>query len=325
MDRPIPWEKIQFYLKNFPAQFDSDFVNWLESNPDNQNLWNELIDIYAVTGEIPNSFNPNTTNAWDAIERRAFKPSKTIQFHKYFLRIAASVLMVLLGASAMWMTQFYNIDRVNYTEVYSPYGHKTMIVLPDSSTVWLNGDSKIRYKSDFKNSRNVELTGEALFSVTKDKNHLFRVKSENLHVEVYGTKFNFKDYKNDDNAEVALLTGSLGVFKGKNLLHKLEPGEVITYMPEIAKYKVFYQDIKQITSWSEDELVINNQSFEDVVKYLERWYGVKINFVNNGMMTEKLSFKLKTESLSELLSIINRITPIQYSINGKEVTINKNS
>lgn len=324
MDRPIPWEKIQFNLKNSPSQFDSDFIDWLESNPENQNLWNELTDIYAVTGEIPNSFNPNKTNAWDAIERRAFKPTNTIRFQKYFLRIAASLLLILLGASTMWITKFYNNDT-NYTEVYSPYGHKTMITLPDSSKVWLNGDSKIRYESDFKNSRNVELTGEALFSVAKDKNHLFTVKSKNLRVEVYGTKFNFKDYKNDNNAEVALLKGSLGVFKGQSLLQQLEPGEVITYMPEISKYKVFYEDMKQITSWCEDELVINNQSFEDVVKYLERWYGVNINFVNNGKMTEKLSFKVKTESLNELLSIINLITPIQYHINGKKVTINKNS
>ena len=324
MDTPTPWEKIQFYLKNPQESFDKDFNDWLNSNKENKVLWDELVNVYAVSNEIPTSFVPNKKNAWNAIEKRVSNQSKKILLQKYLLRIAASFLIFFLGASAVWVTQHLINASKNYTEVYSPYGHKTMIVLPDNSKVWLNGDSRIRYVSDFKNSRNVELSGEALFYVTKDKNHMFTVNSKNIRVEVYGTKFNFKSYQNDDNVEVALIKGSLGVFKENDLLHQLEPGEVIQYMPEILKYRVFYGNISQITSWKKGELVINNQPFEEVVKYLERWYGVKINLLNNSEMTEKLSFKVKTESLNELLSIIDRITPIQYDINGKEITIIKN-
>jgi ferric-dicitrate binding protein FerR (iron transport regulator) len=81
--------------------------------------------------------------------------------------------------------------------------------------------------------------------------------------------------------------------------------------------------MNQITSWKADELVIENETFENVTKYLERWYGVEITLDEKLKNTVKLSFKVKTESLTELLSIIDHITPIKYEINGKQVKIMK--
>lgn len=76
-----------------------------------------------------------------------------------------------------------------------------------------------------------------------------------------------------------------------------------------------------ITSWSGDELVIDNASFESMVKYLERWYGVEIEVVGTKKITQKISFKLKTESLNELLPVLARIVPMDYDVDGKKVTL----
>jgi len=62
-------------------------------------------------------------------------------------------------------------------------------------------------------------------------------------------------------------------------------------------------------------------AIDEVFKYLERWYGVQIESADNFRSGQKLSFKVKSESLRELLSIINRITPIQYTIDGQKVKI----
>ena len=52
------------------------------------------------------------------------------------------------------------------------------IMLPDGSKVWLNSNTHIKYPSEFaQDRREVELNGEAYFSVERDPNRKFIVHS----------------------------------------------------------------------------------------------------------------------------------------------------
>ncbi|HKJ40996.1 MAG TPA: FecR family protein [Sunxiuqinia sp.] len=322
MKQAIPWEKIQYYLRHDDEAWDDDFVSWLNEHEENKQLWEETKLTYSITGSLPEAFEPNEKNAWQKVENRISTQSKKINSNQFFLRIAASLLLILLGASASWL--IINQKSTNtFTEVYSPYGHKTMVILPDSSRVWLNGNTHLRYNTNFANARGVELTGEALFKVTKDKKHVFTVRSSNVKVEVYGTQFNVKHYPDDQQTEVALLEGSVGLFAHNKLLTKMTPGQVAEYDNNKNKVKVSQQDIAPIVSWSTDELDIVNKSFDEVLKYLERWYGVDIMTSKNLHVSHRLTFKVKTESLKEVLTIMTRVVPFQYKIDGKEVLITK--
>ena len=57
-----------------------------------------------------------------------------------------------------------------------------------------------------------------------------------------------------------------------------------------------------------------------MVKKLERWYGVHIHVVN-APPEQTYRMTVKTETLTELLGLINKLTPIEYEINGEEVTV----
>jgi hypothetical protein len=70
-------------------------------------------------------------------------------------------------------------------------------------------------------------------------------------------------------------------------------------------------------------MVFEEDSLEEIIKYMERWYGVNIQIAPELLDGELLTFKVKTESLSELLKLINLLKPIQYNINGKQVIITK--
>ena len=322
MEEPIPWGEIQYYLKNGEEPLDEAFISWLDKKEENRQIWEETKLSYSITGNITPHFEPNQHEAWQNIERRTLLNTHKITLNQFFLRIAAAILLIFMGASATWMILHRNTPPV-FTEIYSPYGHKTRITLPDSSQVWLNGNSHLRYETSFADSRSVELSGEALFKVTKDKNHVFTVKSDDLKVEVYGTKFNFKHYPEDKQAEVALLEGSVGLFDDNHFLTKMTPGQVAEYDVRENAIQVSRKNINPIISWSTDELIVDNEKFEEVLKYLERWYGVDITTSKDLKISQRLSFKVKTESLQELLSIINKISPIQYKIDGKEVIISK--
>ncbi len=322
MEEQIPWGKIQYYLKNNKEPFDDGFISWIKANETNARLWEETQLAYSMTDELPGQFAPNEEEAWQKIDQRISVKKASPTIGQFFLRVAASILLIALGASASWFIS-EQLQTPAYAEVYSPYGHKTKVILPDSSLVWLNGDSKLRYETSFEKSRKVELSGEALFEVRKDKKRVFSVHSHDLKVEVYGTTFNFKQYPNEGNAEVALLEGSVGLFSNDRFLEKMVAGEVADYNLEDKAINISKKNIDQIISWSTDELNIENERFEDVIKYLERWYGVEIVANQDLGIEQRLSFKVKTESLQELFSIINRVSPINYKIEGKKVIISK--
>jgi ferric-dicitrate binding protein FerR (iron transport regulator) len=317
-----PWEQIQNKLRNPDEPEENSLKSWLNEDDENKTVLDDLKVIYSITGNVPESFVPQKEMAWQKVMKRISIRKQQPKIIRFMLRIAASILLIALGVGGTFYLQNKMVNP-SFTEVYSPYGHKTRVVLPDGSTVWLNGDTKLKYNSDFSDARNVELTGEALFEVTKNPNRLFTVNAEELRLEVYGTTFNVKSYPEDLISEVALVEGSVGLFRDKQLLKKMVPGEVISYNSGEKKFNTRQGNIGQITSWSADELVIENKTFEEVTKYLERWYGVEITLDKSIQSNNRLSFKVKTESLMELLSIISHITPINYEINGKQVKIAK--
>lgn len=315
-----PWEQIQNKLRNPEKPEDEVLNNWMKENQENKTVLDDLKVIYSITGNVPESFVPRKELAWQKVMRRISIRKQQPAIIRIMLRVAASILLIALGVGGG--LYFPNSPDANsFTEVYSPYGHKTQVALPDGSTVWLNGDSRLKYNSDFSDARNIELRGEALFHVIKNPKRLFTVNTETLRLEVYGTSFNVKAYPEDIVSEVALVEGSVGLFHDKQLLKKMVPGEVIAYRSGENKFSTWQGNIGQITSWSADELVIENKTFDEVTKYLERWYGVEITLDKSIQLNNRLSFKVKTESLTELLSIINRITPVTYEISGKQVKI----
>lgn len=317
-----PWEHIQNKLRHPNEPEDETLQNWLNEDIENKVVLDDLKVIYSITGNAPESFVPQKEQAWKKIVSRISIKKPKAGIIQIMLRVAASILLIALGVGGSYFLQNHKSGN-SFTEVYSPYGHKTMVVLPDNSKVWLNGDSRIKYNTNFSDSRNVELSGEALFEVTKNPDNLFTVKSKDIRIEVYGTTFNVQSYDNDFISEVALVEGSVGLFHDEQLLKKMIPGEVIAYDVQANKFSSQQGNIRQITSWRADELIIENETFESMVKYLERWYGVEITLDQSLKQSLRLSFKVKTESLIELLSIIDHITPVSYEINGKQVKIKK--
>jgi transmembrane sensor len=321
MKNQIPWNLLLEHLKDKGAKVDPQFREWLQDR-ENQQFWDELQVLYSVNGNVPEYYQPEQEKGWKNIEHRILKSVHRTNYIHDLLRIAASILLFVLGAAGYWVLDQQTRKDV-YSEVFSPYGHKTMALLPDSSVVWLNGNSRIRYKTDFSRERVVELEGEALFDIRKRPSNLFSVQSGPIRLEVYGTKFNFRSFTDEHKAEVTLVNGSLAVYKDLQHLKTLKPGEIVIYDPDQNKIMPTSGKIDQIISWQSDELIINNKSIEEVFRYLERWYGVSIDFSEELQTSQKLSFKVKTESLRELLSIINRITPIKYTIDGAKVVVTK--
>lgn len=96
------------------------------------------------------------------------------------------------------------------------------VELPDNSIVYLNNNSSITYDEAFA-TREVELTGEAFFSIVK-ATQPFVVKTTLGDVTVLGTEFNVNSVT--EQIEVEVEEGSVELkAKGKELKKQIRKGE----------------------------------------------------------------------------------------------------
>ena len=236
---------------------------------------------------------------------------------------AAALLPALLfvGAYAYFPSKKYARPQP-FTVVADP-GHKTQIYLPDGTHVLLNSDSRLTYCSDFNvKNRKVKLEGEAFFDVSKKDDKKFTVETGTINVVVHGTAFNVSSYADDPLIKVALLRGEITLEDRGNPKRTVQmaPDQKVLVSKETAQWSVAGCDSQIESLWTQNMLKFDEATVGEVFRKLERWYGMDIHITNPDTAL-RYSFMLKSESLAEMLNLINRITPVQYTINGKEVTI----
>lgn len=135
---------------------------------------------------------------------------------------AAAVVLLAIG----WLRQPDRHDNhISYEELLSaveaPLTEQTntttapiLLTLPDSSTILLQPKSSVSYRKDFARHalREVYLSGEAFFTVTKNRRRPFVVYSNELVTKVLGTSFVVKAFEDARQVEVSVKTGKVSVF-----------------------------------------------------------------------------------------------------------------
>ena len=301
-------------------------ANWLNEDPENVKLFDDFSDTFQVCSSPSQGYIPDREKVWQKITAKISQPKKKKYFiSQVFRYAAASILFFIVGFSLQWMIQNNRqlVFMNQYSTVVIPEGQKSKIVLPDGSTVWLNSGSTLRYKNSFNNvAREVELEGEAYFEVTKDKARLFRVNTGGINVEVYGTAFNVKNFTDELNVEVTVKEGKVGFLKQKNKLSELTKDQQLSFGKVTNRIRLVENaNVEVITAWKNDELIFDSTPIEEVMKSLERWYGVRISIEEKMKNKHRYTFRVKTESFREMLELIKVITPLEYTINGKDVKI----
>jgi len=271
------------------------------------------------------------------------------------LAYAASVAL-LLGLVAVLTVLFQDTSvqqarLLAGVEVAVPYGSKSLMTLPDGSTVWVNAGSKISYPADFGvSSRNVYLTGEAYFNVVKMKEKPFFVNTDVVTIKVYGTAFNVKAYKDDEMVETTLDSGAISIIRNDapDREINIEPNQKISIRREMQKTPVSSApattatssskplaetvDVQEVTStevitaWKDNRLVFDQEPLWSVAKQLERRYNVQIRFSNESIKAIRYTAGIKEMPIDQVLDAIalSSPSPIRYSIKGSEITIMDN-
>ena len=321
-----PWEAIAARLKNEANTGQLlQIEEWLALSPENQVILSEIINTWSLTRHKTQFYEPDKTINWAKLMKRIDHPqSRTIQLNTWYRWIAAAsiIAVVFLAGLGLGNGFFKHSSDISFVKITAPEGSKTQIVLPDSTHVWLNSGAELQYPVDFSaQNRQVTMIGECFFDVTKDPEYPFIVDGSKLRVKVYGTKFNVNEDRFTKGTDITLISGKVEVYNQQNqLLSKLNPGEQLVYNNGLSQVQKT-QNPEALTSWINNMLIFNNQPFEEVINYLEKWYGVTITLDKTLYYNYNYTFKVKTESLREVLELISFITPIEYRIEGEKVAI----
>ncbi|HWK03964.1 MAG TPA: FecR domain-containing protein [Puia sp.] len=135
-------------------------------------------------------------------------------------------------------------------------GKARTVRLPDGSSVVMSARTVIRISRQFNESgRDLDLDGEALFTVGSDAGKPFIVHTRNLQIQVLGTRFRVDAYRSNAGEEVDLLEGKLKVIKSYHSDTDNEPevigaGEMVMINRDIdlmEKEKLDSTELKTLT------------------------------------------------------------------------------
>ncbi len=159
--------------------------------------------------------------------------------------------------------------------VIVPFGQRIQIKLQDGTHVWLNSGSRFSYPSSFlSGSREVYLTGEAYFEVSKNPHKPFQVITPEIKVTVTGTHFNLSSYEDDKTVQTVLVEGRVNVEKNKLFAKKLTlvPGEKALFNKDNRAFVCSKVNTEFYTSWVNGYLLFHGESVTDLLKKLSRYY-----------------------------------------------------
>jgi ferric-dicitrate binding protein FerR (iron transport regulator) len=214
----------------------------------------------------------------------------------------------------------------NYLTI--PRGGQFFVQLSDGTKVWLNSESQLKYPVMFTDGENrlVELLyGEAYFEVspsTKHKGSHFKVLTQGQEIEVLGTEFNLKAYRNESNIYTTLVEGKVTV-STTNTEKTLIPNQQLDFDTVNHHTTISHVDVYNVISWKKGIFSFKSMTLKDIAKVLSRWYDVEVTFDNPALKEVRFNGVLgKDQDLEVILKNIQKTNFINaYEIKNRRITI----
>lgn len=325
MDKENIWSHITRRISGEGTVDDVSQVDeWLNERPVNRQVYNRLSDMW----NFENQASGNHQSLFDSILRRIKvyenRPKQPF-YTSVFFRAAAILLLVLASNFLVYMLNSEDEVQapVAYQEIVVPRGNRMKITLPDSTSIWLNNETKLRYASNFTDgSREVELSGEAYFDVHHDAKHPFVVKVGEQRIKVLGTRFSVNAYPEDKIIETSLIEGSVA-FESKpmtkgNSEFILNPGFSLLYNKENNSITTQRIQSSYYQYWEKGVYAFKDESFQSLAVKIKRIFNVEVVFEDNFLKSKTYTGTINiNDNIFLFMEAIRRtsVEPIEYKFN----------
>ena len=329
INQPPPYIKdliIKFLEKEASPTEVEILEDWLKQDEKHRKQFDEINDTFQAAISLGRFTHQKTDHAWKKLSHKIneteVKPITLSTSKTLWLKIAATVLVIVVAG--IGLSKFFPLQKStnSLAVVQNAAERKTKAILPDGSIVWLNVNSSVEYDADFgKHSRLVSLRGEAFFDVKKGKKD-FIVRTDNLSIQVKGTRFNVNTDDLSGNEKTTLEEGHVVLqINGSKTLYEMIPGDQIAF--NRTTNKVFLQKVNpsNYSAWKEAKLIFDNALLADIVKKLENRFKVTIAIDDAIAQRERLTMTIENETIDDVLEFIELSSRLHYRKEKNQIMI----
>ena len=308
--------------------------NWIDESEENKTYFSEIQKVWLIS-------SLREKKNFDQVKERAFirfqqriaqagprKEQTRIRplWHRVVYIAACLAIAFVAGMSTIYFSDHHQLAQQPLAySLESPRGSKLKLTLPDGTCVWLNADSRLSYDNKFGiDNRDIKLEGEGYFEVNKNKELPFHVTSDDIKVEVLGTKFNVRNYPEDTLIKVALMEGSVALLnpQGKTTL---KPGQIAHYDKKNKTTRVKTDGVKNANAWINGHLYFDEENMETIARALERAFDVDITIKDDTLkkMIFYGDFVIESNNINEIMNIMAATNKFNYhyKISRNEIEI----
>ncbi|GGC50052.1 iron dicitrate transporter FecR [Parapedobacter defluvii] len=203
-----------------------------------------------------------------------------------------------------------------------PRAGKYRLILPDSSVVWLNSQSKIEFPASFSTTeRRVVLYGEAYFDIIKDPERPFKISVGDQEIRVLGTAFNISAYESS-HVQTVVVNGSVSVKAGGHTA-VVEAGFAAT--SHLSEISVHTANIEKALAWKNGYFFFSEDSLSEIMEQLARWYDVEVTY-DVPLPPDRFGGSISRDmKLSQVLEMLEEISGLSYEFNGRKLTVKQSN
>lgn len=339
-------EKFRQWVLDPTGELILFWEHWLIQNPDQHNTVNQATELVLGIHErykddISEESIKAEINTLIEIAERSKNKKRFYFLSKPFWRVAA-VITIISGLGYF----YYENQLTNKTEVISSVpmlekrnsGNREMtILLSDGSVATLKKGSTLKFPVKFSgDTRKVYLTGEAFFDVTKNPTKPFLVFANETVTKVLGTSFRIKAPEGANTVMVFVKTGKVSVYPKKEyetlsdendrevsgvILH---PNQQVVFNRKenrLEKGIVANPDLLSESAGNQ-ELIFDDQPVTDVLRTLEKLYGITIVFDEETLAQCPISTIFKEENLKQRMNAICQAIGATYEVVDGQIILN---
>ena len=311
-----------YFSHTLPEQEIAEVEAWISSSEENLKLAQQLYWIHYASDTLHTMQSVDSKAALNKVHRRMIASRRRVVWNR--VAHVAALLFIPVATIALWALRDAPevAEEVQFVEMRTPSGMVSSITLPDSSKVWLNSNSYLKYPLRFDEERRVELVGEAYFKVSKEADRRFIVQTDVMEIEVTGTEFNVEAYEREGrDVRTTLVDGSINMtFDGSDHReHFVEvcPGQRVTIDPVSKDWTIRRVNTAGATSWKDGRIVFEKTPLAEALRMIENRFNVEFVVKNPKHYEHNFTGMFTDQRLEVILEHFKRSSNMRFRTVGE--------
>ena len=306
---------------NITSDESSELINWINSAKENRDTYKSFRKMWIINGS---DIMFNSDQGWKNVESKIFRQRQKLKITllKQFAVAASIAILLSVGVFKIIMST----NNVNTITVNVALGSEPQqVILPDSSVVWLNGNSKIEYPKVFEDDKRiVNFAGEAYFQIAKNAAKPFEIHSDKAITRILGTSFNLNTKHNSNQTKIDLFTGKVEYINKSTSKSVIVLPNQYAFIDSSNDTPILVNELdKNILAWKTKHFEFNSQELSDVLAQVAKVYNVKFNVVNPVLNNVKVTISFNSMTIDGILNVLSETVGFSYTKSGKSTFIIK--